>query len=1381
MKQITPFTVSRVASVTLFFYLLVASFLFLSVVAQAQVFINASKPSQISATDSIGLGLIKKWVTETQNTTGAPAASQLPKGATPLKSDMSVNSLIGQNLLSGFTLLDDFQTDSLSPGKWTWWQNWPCPPAKYTSSMISTPFPLPADGVALKVLNNGSTYPEVTVGGWLRTINLGRTYLPGSRLGFYANFLRYYPGGYYDSAAIMVMPVPPGVPEYPNAVGPFKLVGSDGGYCQAAWPYIVVPNGFSGWFELPLDFVTRPFDRLTFWTYNYALDPDTNHTIIDHIMIKGITSLEVISVTAIPNILWLDKTGAGSGIVFKATTTEATTVNFKVITPTGQEIPIGAKETIPSDSEHVAKLSWWGSPTLATGVYTIIAEAGGNSKQNIFTVEKIDQMVVGMGTWMTHTKDPGVTVPPRPEVSLCPTKTWEELINEKEGYTSGISLSDPVNAVSGNFALPEEDLTIKSRFPLVLARIYNSLDPNIGPFGRGWSSPFLTHLEFLANDVVFINSDGSRILFEKTGNTFKIYGGGELRLVFDPNTGFWSVSHPSGSEWVFNTGGKIIRMSRACCGMGATDGLLFDYDSNGRLTRVTNPASQYIQFSYNADNRIISAADSTGRTLHYSYSSDGNLVSFSNVMGQMTVYEYNEDGFMTFVTKPGNHTTNVTYVDRRVSVVRNPDGTISQFTWDYTNRKLSLTDLNGAVHEYGFDNNWRFNSYAVPAMGIAKSFVSSGSAVTGYTNALSHSSNYVYGPDGLVRSIKDVMGNTTSYEWHPTFHRLTKKTDSLNREWQYSWDSRGNLQSEIDPAGGIASFGYDSHNNRISKTDQLGRITRWVYGNSGNYLVQTIDAEGGISSYSYDIRGNLISSSDWLGRTTLFSYDALDRLVKTTFPDGRFSEIVYDNAGNVSIRRANLGRETRYLYDLASKLTMLTRPDGTTLNYAYNPAGQKISETDTLGRITRFEYSPLGLLTRTIYPDGGSETFTYDVENRLTSKTNELGHTINLQYNALGQLVATIDPTGARWESQYDSAGRKTADKDPYNRVTAYQFDNLDRITKVIRPNNSFTTSSFDAIGNMVNAVDALGNRWSWVYDKLNRQIKSVQPSGASSTTTFDAAGQVIAETDALGRTTRHDFDSGGRRTATIDTLNNVWRNFYDGAGRLIATKNPLNAVSSINYDVMDRVISQVDPLGNITKFEFDRAGRRVARVDALNKRSITVYDLRDRVTSELDPEGRMVSYGYNLAGQRVRVNDGANRIWRWEYDALGRVTAEIDPLGNAKRTRYDAVGNAISVTNARNQVTNFLFDSMNRNYRIAYPDGTVATMAFDLESRELVRSSQNGLTTKTYDSIGNLTAETFLVGSDVPGRPFSKTWRYSFDLVGNRIQAVDPEGQVYN
>ncbi|MEW6713352.1 MAG: hypothetical protein AB1403_26260, partial [Candidatus Riflebacteria bacterium] len=367
----------------------------------------------------------------------------------------------------------------------------------------------------------------------------------------------------------------------------------------------------------------------------------------------------------------------------------------------------------------------------------------------------------------------------------------------------------------------------------------------------------------------------------------------DLTLEFNPDTGFYFLSHPTGTTWIFDSSGKIVQMLRSCCGQGVTDAIVFSYDISNKLSTLAMPSGKTLSFTYNGNGLITAITDSTGRIFTYGYDENQNLVSFKDALNRETVYAYDESGFLTNYTRPGNRTTEIAYAHNRVALIKDPTGAQSNFAWDLDNRKLVLTDFAGVIHEYFFDEEWRISSYAVPSANLSKEFTATDGRLTALKDSLGHTDGYAYDAAGLYVSHTDKLGNISAFEWHPTFHKLTKKTDSLGRSWSYELCPRGNLIRETDPAGGITGYTYDSHNNRTSKTDALGRVTRYVYDSTGNYLIQTIDAMGGISSFTYDLRGNLTSSTDQLGRTSTFEYDLLDRLIKSTYPDGRFTRLAY--------------------------------------------------------------------------------------------------------------------------------------------------------------------------------------------------------------------------------------------------------------------------------------------------------------------------------------------------------------------------------------------------------------------------------------------------------------------------------------------------------
>jgi len=945
--------------------------------------------------------------------------------------------------------------------------------------------------------------------------------------------------------------------------------------------------------------------------------------------------------------------------------------------------------------------------------------------------------------------------------------------NENQSSTSSKpdNAGDPVNIKSGSFYLSEKDLTLKSRLPLSLARAYNSKDPNIGPFGRGWSTSFGARLVIGDSDVVFIDGDGSRIVFRLENGVFVGSANSTLRLTKDSGSGQWCATNPRGNIWKFNPTGNLIAISNTHGDPGVT----FEYDTNGRLNKMANPAGQWMQFACNADGRVVGATDSTGRTVFYTYDGAGNLVGFTNALGQATSYGYTPAGLLCRIERPGNIITQVEYRDNRAVAVTGPNGESSTFAWASDTTRMTYVDPIGVTHEYKLTANGDLESsreFGEHLPLVTKSYTSSNSLFLSYTDSLGHTTNYGYDQAFCLATVTNALGHVIAFAWDHNQQQITKKTDALGRTWRYEWNGQGRLLTETDPAGKNTRYTYDNLNNCLTRTDPLGRVTRYVYDQSGSQLLKVIDPLGNETALTYDARGNILTLTDPKGQTTSFEYDSLDRLTKRTGPDGRFLSYEFDVAGNLVVQRDELGRETKGTYDKAGNLLTKTYPDGTTLVMTYDNAGLKLTETDGLNRVTKFAYDGFGRVTSVVYPDGTTMNREYDTEGRLVTQRDALGNETKFEYDPLGRVLAVIDPAGSRWQTQYDLADRKTTETDPLGRITGYTYDPLDRVTELNRPDGKKVKHTYDAVGNLLTTTDALGNTWTWNYDDLNRQVKAVRPDQASMTWEFDPVGNLLGETDPLGHKTGYTYDAGNRRTTIKDATGQTWRFNYDRAGRMVSVVDPLGGVSSKTYDLMDRLTSESDALGRTTRFEFDSVGRQVGKIDALGRRTKTEFDALDRVLRETDPEGRTVSYGYDAVGRKLRFTDGANRVWQWSYDVLGRVLSETDPQGQTVSFAYDVVGNRVRKTNARSERTTYAYDVMDQLVRVEYPNGDVATFGYDAEGREISRTGAATGVLKSWDAIGNLTAETFL--------PWNKAWKHTYDKAGNRIESLSPENEKF-
>ncbi|PXZ89107.1 hypothetical protein CW300_26770, partial [Serratia marcescens] len=65
---------------------------------------------------------------------------------------------------------------------------------------------------------------------------------------------------------------------------------------------------------------------------------------------------------------------------------------------------------------------------------------------------------------------------------------------------------------------------------------------------------------------------------------------------------------------------------------------------------------------------------------------------------------------------------------------------------------------------------------------------------------------------------------------------ITKETDPLKRETQYSYNGLGLLTSIKDPKGGTKTLSYDDQGNLISYIDCSGKETKWTYDKKGRVV-----------------------------------------------------------------------------------------------------------------------------------------------------------------------------------------------------------------------------------------------------------------------------------------------------------------------------------------------------------------------------------------------------------------------------------------------------------------------------------------------------------------------------------------------------------------
>ncbi|MDR0999588.1 MAG: hypothetical protein LBL96_02100 [Clostridiales bacterium] len=155
-------------------------------------------------------------------------------------------------------------------------------------------------------------------------------------------------------------------------------------------------------------------------------------------------------------------------------------------------------------------------------------------------------------------------------------------------------------------------------------------------------------------------------------------------------------------------------------------------------------------------------------------------------------------------------------------------------------------------------------------------------------------------PAGNVKTM-DALGNSSTFSYDE-MNRLTSvdmggdsSADDSQRITLYQYDKRGLVTKEINALGDGKLYTYDSAGNLLTQVDEDGYVTEYMYDSQD--LVAEINYNGAKSAlYAYNKTGQLVVE-DWTG-TTSFTLDALNHIESVIDANDRKTSYVYDEVGN---------------------------------------------------------------------------------------------------------------------------------------------------------------------------------------------------------------------------------------------------------------------------------------------------------------------------------------------------------------------------------------------------------------------------------------------------------------------------------------------------
>ena len=815
---------------------------------------------------------------------------------------------------------------------------------------------------------------------------------------------------------------------------------------------------------------------------------------------------------------------------------------------------------------------------------------------------------------------------------------------------------------------------------------------------------------------------GSVTVTDRRGNPWQITGGGFIFSMRRPGsaTDTFSLTRPTDNTITVVNEGLTTTYSRVVSGSTSTmtvtyplggqsvitadinvgrpatvrDPLLrtssYTYDTNRRLTRVTNPEGDYVNYTLDTrgnvteERRVAKAGSGLADIVRLaSYPATcTNPVSCNspvwtrdatnnpNVPGAQTDYTYDPThGQVLTVTAPAapngvqpqtrySYTnaggvwlvTGVSACRSQASCVNTADETRTTISYDANRQPVTVVEAAG-------DNSLsRQNSFTYDAVG---NLLTVDGPASGAADTTRLRYDLARQRTGVVSADPDGAGALK-----PLAQRITYNADGLPTLAEIG---NVNSQSDADWAGFTAfaqqTTGYDANNRKIRDVAASGSTT------------------ASVQHYGYDALGRLLCSAvrmdpaQWNSQT-----DACAPQTTAAAGPDRVTRLAYDAAGQVTSQIDGFGTTT----------AAGTTAARTTMTLTYNNNGTVATLVDGKGNKTSYIYDGFDRLSQTRFPtasNGGVsnladyEAYTYDARGNRISVRKRSGQTIGYSYDALNRLATKSMPV--------------------FLESVSYAYDLMGRLNGAYWPNGLGVSQAYDALGRLNRQDDSTtdathpggwdrGPRYSYHDARGNRTVFLF--GGYAFLYSYDGLDRVTQIRDGAGvELATFAYDNQGRRTTIGRGASPATTSYsYDAVSRLGSLSHNLDGAATTN-DVVQSF--GYNPAGQITtrglsndSFAFTNRVNvnRSYAANGLNQYTSAgpanfAYDANGNLTSDgsvtysYDTENRLVgasgaktaSLLYDPLGRLVRTHNGNTASARWFVYDGNEMVAEYDGSGN--------------------------------------------------------------------------------------------------------------------
>ena len=371
------------------------------------------------------------------------------------------------------------------------------------------------------------------------------------------------------------------------------------------------------------------------------------------------------------------------------------------------------------------------------------------------------------------------------------------------------------------------------------------------------------------------------------------------------------------------------------------DGLVISntYDSAGLLLKSYLPDGTYMENVY-SNTFLVEQKDRAGRATRYQHDGLGRITNVTDNASNTVSYAYDISGSMTnLIDRAGNSTRWMYDQEERLTRKTYDDSSFISYGYNAAGLLVTRTNARSQITHYDYDKTSRR---------IQTDYETDTDIITQY-DAL-----------GRITNVTDTAGQT-AYTYSPGRSLLTQVDGPLaNDTLVYSYDSASRL-TNMAWGVYTAGYSYDDL-NRIATVMGSEGMSTYEYLANGTAISQLDCANGTESLYGYDplMRlTNLVHRTFAQGVISSFAYayNNADQRTRVSMDNGHYTDYGYDEIGQLlsadgSMSDGSLkpGASFEYLYDTAGNPTWQDR-NGFQLTNTFNALNQNV-DSEWSGTLT---------------------------------------------------------------------------------------------------------------------------------------------------------------------------------------------------------------------------------------------------------------------------------------------------------------------------------------------------------------------------------------------------------------------------------------------